>query len=162
SSYRSNVRQRFLLLILIACAVFLGALLVQAPAHAQAVCSPTNNESLRADAYRYQPGDTMHLTGAGYAPSCSVTLRLSGPDPASTLVTTSADGNLAGSFTLGTAMGEYTVAAYLGGGDPRVSIAVTNGAYIEPDLPAYTPGDNVTLRGAGWQPGETVAIAIDE
>src|SRR5215475_15832306 len=163
SSYLRQAQRISFSLLAIASAIFLAAFLLPTPAHAQPACSPTNNESLRADTYRYQPGDTMQVTGAGYAPSCSVNLRVSGAGVSSSAnVTTDADGNLAYDFAFGTAMGEYAVAAYMGGSDPRVSIAVTNGAYIEPDLPAYTPGDSVTLRGAGWQPGETVAIAIDE
>ena len=88
---------------------------------------------------------------------------MSGPAWASTLATTGPGGELSFSYQLGSAPGEYTVATYMGDDtDPWTSVAVTNGPYVEADMPDYAPGNRVTLSGAGWQPNETVSLIIDE
>ena len=130
------------------------------------LCGPTGNEMLQADSYRYQPDQTVQVTGTGYAPSCSLAIRVTRPDGGAdnTLATTDPDGNLSFSYLLGTAQGEYTVGTFLNGDDtlPWTLTTFTNGAYVEPDMPDYAPGNRVTLTGAGWQPGESITIVIDE
>ena len=41
-------------------------------------------------------------------------------------------------------------------------VANASTASIRSDRPDYAPGDEVTLIGAGWQPGENVAILVTD
>jgi hypothetical protein len=126
-------------------------------------CVVTGNETLQIDSPRHQPGQTAHATGSGYGSSCNLTLTVSGPASYSTIATTDAGGSLSFSYPLGAAQGGYTVATFIGGDtDPWTSIAFTNGAFVEADMPDYARGNRVNLTGAGWQPGETVSLIVDE
>ena len=126
-------------------------------------CSATGHETLQTAANRYQPGQSVSVTGSGYQASCNLTVSVSGPASASTLATTDPGGNLSFSYALGSAPGEYTVATYLGDdADPWTSKTFTNGPYIETDMPDYAPYNPVTISGSGWQPGESISILIDE
>src|SRR4249920_1565157 len=51
-------------------------------------CAPTGNETMQADAHRYQPGQTVLVTGSGYQAGCNLTLTVGGPASVSTLATT--------------------------------------------------------------------------
>jgi hypothetical protein len=42
------------------------------------------------------------------------------------------------------------------------TVTVATAATITTDYPDYAPGDTVTFTGSGWQPGETVTIALHE
>jgi hypothetical protein len=126
-------------------------------------CVVTGSETLQADSSRYQPGQTAHATGSGYGSACNLTVSVSGPASYSTVATTDSNGSLSFSYPLGSAQGEYTVATFIGDDtDPWTSIAFTNGAYVEADMPDHARGNRVTLTGAGWQPGETVSLIVDE
>src|SRR5215471_14425020 len=77
-------------------------------------CSATGNERLQATSYRYQPGQTVSVSGSGYQPSCNLNIAVSGPASGGALATTDASGQLAFSYQLGSALGEYTIGTYLG------------------------------------------------
>lgn len=126
-------------------------------------CVATGNETLQANSSRYQPGQTIHASGSGYGSACNLTVTVSGPASHSTVATTDSNGSLSFSYSLGSPQGEYTVATFIGADtDPWTSIAFTSGAFVEPDMHDYAPGNRVTLTGAGWQPGETVSLIVDE
>src|SRR4249920_699568 len=87
------------------------------------------------------------------------------PDLSATSEVTPADaaGNLSYSFALNSLAGKWEVGTFMGEDtDPWTGTAITNGAYIETDMLDYAPGNRVTITGAGWLPGESVTIAVDE
>ena len=59
-------------------------------------------ETVATDAFDYPPGDTVHVTGTGYAPGCDVQVNISRPDSVvdSATVTTDLFGNLAYDYVL--------------------------------------------------------------
>ena len=51
-----------------------------APPPAATPCAPTGMESVATDRDGYQPGETVHITGSGYAAFCSVQVDVERPD----------------------------------------------------------------------------------
>ena len=43
-------------------------------------CAPTGAENLLSNKAHYVEGETAQLTGAGFAPSCDITVRVTRPD----------------------------------------------------------------------------------
>jgi hypothetical protein len=71
-----------------------------APALAAGVpCTATGGETVAADKRAYQPGEVVHLTGAGYATDCDVVVKVTRPDGA---VVTGDGSGTAGSDTVAT------------------------------------------------------------
>src|SRR5262249_13030954 len=73
-------------------------------------------------------------------------------------------GNLAATYDLGSAIGDFTVtvAAVGGGGSEAARTSFTTGTYVMADRAEYAPRDPVTISGRGWQPGETGKILLHE
>lgn len=131
----------------------------------QTFCSPTGNETLTTDGRHYQPGEAVHITGKGYAPSCGVSVYVIRPGDSlhSAALSTDHGDNLSFSYTLDSLAGYHIVGVYMGQEeDPWTSVNFTNGAYSETDMPDYAPGNPVTISGSGWLPGESITIVIDE
>ena len=75
----TRATQRFLTpLLAIASAVFLGVMLLPAPAMAQ-TCAQTFDELVLTDMQGYEPGETVHITGSGFAPGCNLTVQITAP-----------------------------------------------------------------------------------
>ncbi|HKA06728.1 MAG TPA: hypothetical protein VKD71_05680, partial [Gemmataceae bacterium] len=132
-----------------------------------APCRATGAETLATELAHYQPGETALISGTGYGASCAVGVRVTAATGAadSAVVTTDPAGELSFSYTLpqSSSHGQYNVETFLGD-DPRPqTLAIfTNGPYIESERPDYAPNNPVTIRGAGWMPGETVTLVFDE
>ena len=119
-------------LLAIASAIFLTALLLPAPAMAQAtnLCTPRGHETFQADSYRYQPGQTVTVTGSGYQPSCNLRMVVIAPDlsATSTVMATDEGGNLSYSFAVNSLAGEWEVETFMGEDtDPWTSTPISNG-----------------------------------
>ena len=90
-------------------------------------CVQTGNETIATDQADYSPEQTVHMTGAGYAASCDVVVKVTRPNgsvvvgdgsfqPGSDTVTTGTDGSLTYDYILNGVLGEYRVEA-LGAAD---------------------------------------------
>jgi large repetitive protein len=106
-----------------AVALSLLAICLQASvAYAESACTPTGSESIATDKGSYQAGETVQVTGLGFAPRCDLTLRVTRPDgsvvtgdgsetPGSDSVLTSSSGGIGYEYRLLAIAGEYTVDA---------------------------------------------------
>jgi hypothetical protein len=163
--HTQRIPQRILShLLAIASAIFLSSLLVSTPAMATDSCAPTYNETLKVDSYRHQPGDTVTVTGSGYEPSCSLRVVVTDPKSgsSSTGLTTDGSGNLSYEFTVNSLPGEWQVGTFMGDDtDPWTSAPVTNGPYIETDMPDYAPGNRVTITGGDRRPAALLRCEED-
>ncbi|HKA36486.1 MAG TPA: hypothetical protein VKH43_06665 [Thermoanaerobaculia bacterium] len=129
---------------------------------ASAPCAPTALESIQTDQAAYSPGQRVAVTGAGFAQSCSVTIRVVRPDGSTTLdgAATDADGNVSYSWTPGALTGRY-VLDILGEGDyAAAAVAFANGPTLASDKGDYRPGERARLTGEHFQPGEEVTIVV--
>ena len=72
-----------------------------------------HHETLQADIQHHLPGDVVHLTGHGYAPSSDVLMAVNLPDGTTTQASATSDayGNLTYDFTLSDVTGDYSVQA---------------------------------------------------
>ena len=125
-----------LLAVLAAC---LGSAISTAGAEELAACSPTGAESVATDKPDYPPEAIVHITGAGYAASCQVTVRVTRPDgsvvtgdgssaPGSDAVTTSSAGRLAYDYILFDGVeATYIVDALGAGGQTLATTTFTDG-----------------------------------
>ena len=144
-----------------------GALLLAFPGNAGAQtdgpCALTGAETVRADLRHYLPFETVSISGRGYAPSCSFSVVVAGPTGSSgVLVVANGAGNLAATYDLGAAVGDYTVSVLAPGGAMAASAAFTSGTYVMVDRAEFAPFDPVKISGRGWQPGETVRLLLEE
>lgn len=113
------------------------------------------------------PGDTVTVTGEGYLPGEDVVVTI---DPSGESVTVTADEN--GSFTTDITvpedaeLGEYTAT---GVGQESDASDSDTFSVVEPaaqptlmvDPSEVNPGDDVTINGSGFLPGEEVEVTID-
>lgn len=109
-----------------------------APAEPVDACSPTGAETVVTDQADYAPEETVHITGAGYAASCSVTVRITRPDgsvvvgdgsfaPGSDVVTTSPAGDLAYDYILNGIAGTYLIEVVGAAGQVLATTSFTDG-----------------------------------
>lgn len=119
---------------------------------------------LRVDPPSILAGGDVVLIGSGYAPGEQVVLSVFGQTRSATA---SPDGTFAETFTapVGLAAGEQTATAVgsLSGAIRSVAITITDGGYatavvVSPGTAA--PGDEATVVGSGYAPGETVTVTI--
>ena len=120
-------RGRFSLVLGALVATILFAAVAYADPDPTPACVQTGVETVATDKGDYSPEEVVHVTGAGYAASCAVVVRVTRPDgsvvvgdgsfaPGSDTVTTGAGGELAYDYQLDGIVGEYLVEA-LGAGD---------------------------------------------
>ena len=140
--------------------VFLGAIVAAVMFTAGAgaddptpACAATGVETVATDKGDYAPEETVHITGGGYASSCSVVVRVTRPDgsivvgdgsftPGSDSVTTSAGGDLAYDYQLDGILGGYLVEVLGAGGAVLASTTFTDALSLGQDdvdlSPAFT------------------------
>ena len=128
-------------------------------------CGQTRHENIQSALLHYLPGDTVTVTGRGFAPSCDVLLPISLPDGTSenAVAATNPSGEFAFSYLLGPITGDYSILAATS--DGSTSLAMTqfsSGIFVMTDKTDYKPGETVTFSGRGFQSGETVSILVHQ
>jgi len=131
--------------------------------------------SVATDQASYHPGDTVHVTGAGWLPGESVHVHAaanSNPFAYDEDVVAGVDGSIAASFALPSAYADtFAVAASNTlQGSVSTSFSDVFAAASSPAPPPtivsdqsdYSPGATVTLTGAGWQPSESVHVFVND
>jgi hypothetical protein len=94
-------------------------------------CAPLGSETVATDKADYAPGETVHMTGTGYSPDCTVRVEVTRPDgsivrgdgsfePGVDDVTTAADGTFAYAYQLNGIEGLYRV-RILGASDAELA-----------------------------------------
>ena len=121
------------LLMLVLTAMAALALSGNAWAETGAPCPPTGMETVATDKADYPPGETVHVTGGGYAPACDVEVWIERPDGVVESFIASTD--LAGSFALDYLLpgppgviGEYGITVHGLGGATLASMTFTDAA----------------------------------
>src|SRR5262245_53818893 len=129
---------------------------------ASSACAPTSLESIQTDQAAYSPGQAVAVTGAGFAQSCSVTIRMVRPDGSTTLdgAATDAAGNLSYSWTPGALTGRYVLDVLAEGDFAAAAVAFANGPALASDKGDYRPGERARLTGENFQPNEAVTIVV--
>jgi hypothetical protein len=138
-----------------------------------AQCGKLGTENVDTNHSEYQAGATVKVTGSGYAHLCAVSVEITRPDGTvvksdGTLGSDTGTTNVGGSFAYTYQLpslaqpGGYTI-GILGLGDEQLATATFTvaqpiAAFVSTDQPDYAPGENVTLTGGGFQPGERVTI----
>ena len=93
-------------------------------------CGQTRDEVMDAAVPHYLPGESVEISGRGFAPSCEVLMVVNVPDGGtqSGLAQTDAYGNLSYSYTLGSVIGDYSIQAETTDGAVSLTTAqFTNG-----------------------------------
>src|SRR5262249_28036355 len=138
----------------------------------------TEAPSVGTDKTSYAPGDTVALSGAGWAAGETVHVvvdDISGDAWSHEVdVTAAADGTFSDSTSLPAVTGDYTVTATATSGSATASFTVVAPATppspttpsspptVTTDKSAYLPGDTVQLSGANWPAGSTVHVVVDD
>ena len=162
-------------LLAIASAIFLSALLLPAPAMAQApdVCTPTGSEVVTANQATYVAGATVQFTGIGYGHLCSVALDVYVPDGTvdRATITTDATGKFSSTYPLGSVTGRYIFNVMEVGdqvqpassrsGRRRRRSATRLSTKRSKLLQNYLPGDTVNVTGSGFAPSCEVLMAVN-
>ena len=144
-------------------ATLLLAIPLGARAQTDDPCVVTGAETVRTDRPHYLALETVSISGRGYGPSCDFNIRVDGPaGPGAVLVTTDASGNLAATYDLSAALGDYTVSVLSRDGSVAAKTGFSSGTYVMVDRAEYAPHDPVTISGRGWLPGETVSLRLHE
>ncbi|MDO8616716.1 MAG: thrombospondin type 3 repeat-containing protein [Dehalococcoidia bacterium] len=121
-------------------------------ARANAACSQIGSETVVTDKPDYSPGETVHITGSGYEPSCDVTVRVTRPDgsvvtgdgsfdpwpTAYDTVTTAGGGSFTYDYILDGITGVYTVDVLDGAGNILATSTFTDSRTV----------NSVTLNGS--------------
>ena len=101
-------------------------------------CGQRYTETLRTDQQGYEPGEVVHMAGAGFAPSCGFTVKVASPDGSASLgsVASDAAGNFAYDYPLVNGIRDYYKAS----------------AYAE---------DGAFLAGTGFTDAVTCNLTVD-
>ncbi len=141
-------------------------LLLSVPAFARGQgggCAQTRYESIQSDSQHYLPGETVVITGGGFAASCDVLIVVNYPDGTSeqNLATSDAYGNLAYFHSLGPVTGDYSIQVETTDGAVSLALApFSSGVFVTTDKPDYKPGETVTFSGRGYGPNELVSLVV--
>src|SRR5678815_4900570 len=89
-------------LTLAATMVLTALMLVSGHSSAQSKCGATGNESVSIDKTHYALGETVHISGSGFAPACAVEVQVTAPDLSrnKNSVTTNSDGQFDYSYVV--------------------------------------------------------------
>src|SRR6476620_9970370 len=131
---------------------------------ANSLYEPTFLETVEASKTSYAPGETVLVRGDGFAPSSTVTLRVTLPDGSEVIQAGKTDesGVLTFSYTPGPLNGRYVVDV-LGSNDLGLSgTALTYGPTVAADRGDYRPGERAVLTGTHFLPGETVELRLHQ
>jgi PKD domain len=140
----------FLLMLALAIAAAL-ALSGNAAAETGIQCPPTGLETVATDKADYPPGETVHVTGAGYGPVCDVEVRIERPDGIVESFVSSTD--VAGGFALDYVLpgppgviGEYRITVRGLGGATVASMTFTDAAGAVEVAPAHYPAPSPSTQ----------------
>jgi MBG domain-containing protein/Big-like domain-containing protein len=162
----SFINRSLIALIATAAALWLLATLsgvpVIASAHAGVPCPPTYAETGAADDVHYAFGETAQITGAGFAPSCDVSVQITRPDGQVEVgaVTTDATGSFAFSYALQSLAGDYVVSFLGQDGAELMGIGFSNGPVVMLDKGDVRDGDSVHMSGTAYAPLSTVIVQV--
>lgn len=139
----------------------LGAICIAAAAMAAFAAGPF----LTLDTFSGKPGETLNVSGGGFAPNSPIQIFLGAASSPARTVTTDAIGLFTDAFVtipVNAPAGPLSVAGRAADGT-----AAMNSYFVQPFTPAITlaadqntPGSLVRLSGTGFAPGEAVAIAL--
>jgi hypothetical protein len=141
-------------------------------------CAPLGSETVATDKADYAPGETVHMTGAGYAPACTVRVEVTRPDgsvvrgdgtfePGVDEVITAADGTLAYDYQLNGIEGLYRVRV-LGAGDTELAITTFTDQIPAPRASAsdpratFVPVNLTTCSQVGLASPPTIQVGEDD
>ena len=143
---------------------------------AAGVVAGADQPSIASDRSDYAPGDTVVLSGSGWA--ADETVHVVVDDDQSDAwsheadVVAAADGTVSDSFDLPELAGTFAVTATATSGSASASFTVTaptppppaptGTPTLDSDEETYAPGDTVTLTGSDWQAGDTVHVAVND
>jgi Domain of unknown function (DUF5979) len=136
-------------------------------------CERRGTESVATDKDDYAPGETVHMSGAGYAPSCLVKIKVVRPDgsvvkgdgsftPGVDQVRTTARGRLAYDYVLNGIEGTYRVSVLGVGNAVLAATTFTDQIRATPSDPRATffPGNATTCAQVGFP--DDVQIGADD
>lgn len=131
---------------------------------AQSKCGATGNESVSVDKTHYALGDTVRVSGSGFAPACALELQITAPDLSRNKesVTTDSDGQFDYSYVVTGPAGRWYNVDALGQDGPLGGTLFSAGPIVWTDQGDYLPGNTVTISGQGWKAGETVRLVIHD
>ncbi len=130
--------------------------------------------TVATDQAAYAPGDAVHVTGAGWLPGENVHVHAaanSQPFSYDSDVLAGADGSIDASFVLPSDYADTFAVAASGALQGSVSTSFSDafaasGTAAPPTIVSdqndYAPGSTVTLTGAGWAPGESVHLTVND
>ena len=143
---------------------------------AAGVVAGADQPSIASDRSDYAPGNTVVLSGSGWA--ADETVHVVVDDDQSDAwsheadVVAAADGTVSDSFDLPELAGTFAVTATATSGSASASFTVTaptppppaptGTPTLDSDEETYAPGDTVTLTGSDWQAGDTVHVAVND
>jgi Domain of unknown function (DUF5979) len=137
-----------------------------APLSGVSACAAQGTERVVTNQSEYDPGSTVHITGADYAAACVARIDISaaenGVAPVAIEVETSADGQLATDHLLDGAPGSYEVLV-LGVEDAVLASTTFTVMAEEPSPPTCAPRgtERVATDQREYTPGSTVHITGD-
>jgi Domain of unknown function (DUF5979) len=136
-------------------------------------CGRRGTESIATDEADYAPGETVHMTGRGYAPSCLVKVKVIRPDgsvvkgdgsftPGVDQVRTTARGRLAYDYVLNGIEGTYRVRVLGAGNAVLATTTFTDQIRATPSDPRATflSGNATTCAQVGYP--DAVQIGADD
>jgi hypothetical protein len=136
-------------------------------------CGRRGTESIATDKADYSPGETVHMTGRGYAPSCLVKVKVIRPDgsvvrgdgsftPGVDQVRTTARGRLAYDYVLNGIEGTYRVRVLGAGNAVLATTTFTDQIRATPSDPRATffSGNATTCAQVGYP--DAVQIGADD
>ncbi len=143
---------------------------------AAGVVAGADQPSIASDRSDYAPGDTVVLSGSGWA--ADETVHVVVDDDQSDAwsheadVVAAADGTVSDSFDLPALAGTFAITASATSGSASANFTATaptppppapaGTPTLDSDEETYAPGDTVTLTGSDWQAGDTVHVAVND
>jgi subtilisin family serine protease len=139
--------------------------------------TPPDEASIASDKSEYASGDTVALTGSGWASTEAVHIVVDDDQNDAWTheadVTAATDGTVSDSFDLPELTATFTVSATAPSGTASASFTVSAQPPVPPPAPtadptlssdkdAYSPGATVALSGNGWTAGGSVHVAVDD